>query len=77
MEKLLQYLNSMPRDRQEAFAASCGTSVGYLKKACYKHQEIGTALSVLIEKNSGCAVTRKDLHPHDWAAKWPEMQTAA
>lgn len=77
MDKLLQYLNSLPRDRQDVFAAACGTSAGYLKKACYKQQEIGAALSVLIEKNSGGAVTRKDLHPDDWLAKWPELQGAA
>lgn len=77
MEKLLAYLNSLPKKEQEAFAFACKTTVGYLRKACSKKQELGARLSVLIEQQSEGAVTRADLHPDDWFIKWPELKGAA
>ena len=74
MEKLLAYINSLSDvSEQEAFASSCGTSIGYLRKACYKRQELGAELSVRIEQESFGAVSRKDLHPDSWMLKWPEL----
>lgn len=79
MEKLLAYLNSLNKSDQIAFAGSCKTTIGYLRKACSINQELGAKLSVLIEQQSDGAVTRADLHPDDWFVKWPElgMQGAA
>jgi DNA-binding transcriptional regulator YdaS (Cro superfamily) len=73
MEKLLAYIKSLQPGSQEVFAAACGTSIGYLRKACYTKQELGPELSVRIEKVSGGKVSRMDLHPASWALKWPEL----
>jgi len=76
VEKLLAYLNSMNKTDQEAFAGSCQTTVGYLRKACSVGQELGAKISALIELHSDGAVTRADLHPEDWFIKWPELKKA-
>ncbi|MGL4926547.1 MAG: Cro/Cl family transcriptional regulator [Plesiomonas shigelloides] len=73
MEKLRLYLNSLSSDRQTVFAARCGTTVAYLRKAISKKQKLGAALSVSIEHQSGLVVSRKDLHPNDWWRIWPEL----
>lgn len=77
MEKLLAFINSMAVADQEAFAASCNTSIGYLRKACSKKQELGAELSVRIELASAGEVSRKDLHPDSWMLKWPEISDKA
>lgn len=76
MEKLLNYLNSLTPAEQKAFANGCVTTVGYLRKACSRKQVLGTALSVAIERESGGVVTRRDLHPENWADQWPELAEA-
>lgn len=77
MEKLRMYLNSLSLDEQRKFAAACGTTIGYLRKALSKNHDLGAALCVLIEKASEGAVTRKDLHPSDWVCIWPELNEKA
>lgn len=77
MDELRIYLNSLPIDKQAAFALACNTSVRYLRKACSKGQELGPALSSAIERESGGVVTRKHLHPNDYQLKWPELAEAA
>ena len=76
MEKLLQYLNSLPAEDRDLFAGRCGTSVSYLRKAVSLGQTLGPALCVSIEQASGGQVRRADLRA-DWAAIWPELDTAA
>jgi len=73
METLRAYLNALTNEQQKSFAISCNTSIEYLRKAISKKQKLGPVLSVLIENNSGCAVSRKDLHPTDWGKIWPEL----
>lgn len=77
METLRNYLNALSISMQREFAAKCGTSVEYLRKAISTKQKLGAALSVQIEINSNCTVLRKDLHPEDWFKIWPELSTAA
>ena len=72
MEKLLAYLNSPPVEEQNAFAEDCGTSVGYLRKACSKGQQFRDVLCVRIERHSKKAIRRWDLRD-DWADAWPEL----
>lgn len=72
MQKLLAYLNSLDADKQAEFAEACGTSVGYLRKACSKGQVLGPALCVKAEVHSKKAVRRWDLRD-DWADVWPEI----
>lgn len=77
MDELLRFINNLPPDERAVFAARCKTSEGYLRKACSKGQKLGPALSVAIEAESGGEVTRKHLHPLDWAEQWPELVKAA
>lgn len=76
MEELRIYLNTLSLSEQRTFADTCGTTIGYLRKALSKNHELGPALCVLIEKASDGKVTRKDLHPTDWESIWPELKAA-
>jgi DNA-binding transcriptional regulator YdaS (Cro superfamily) len=67
MESLRSYLNSLTVDQQHAFAVSCGTTVGYLRKAISKNQRFDAALVVAIERESSSVVRCEDLRPDvDW-----------
>jgi DNA-binding transcriptional regulator YdaS (Cro superfamily) len=74
MEKLLQYLNSLPAEDRDLFAGRCGTSLSYLRKAVSLGQTLGPALCVSIERASGGNVRRADLRS-DWPLIWPELNT--
>lgn len=68
MEKLLDYLNSIPVEDQRAFCLRCETSVGYLRKAISLDQKMGESLCIRIERESRRKVTCEDLRPDvDWA----------
>jgi DNA-binding transcriptional regulator YdaS (Cro superfamily) len=68
MNTLLAYLNSLQPDARDLFAANCGTSVGYLRKACSIGQKIGADLCIEIERESAGQVRVEDLRPDvDWA----------
>lgn len=73
MENLKNFLNSMSQEEQKQFAIRCNTTIGYLRKAVYKKQEIGPEISVAIERESGNIVTRQMLHPNNFMNKWPEL----
>ena len=75
MEKLLQFINSLPPDGRLLFAGRCGTSENYLRKACSAGQVLGPALCVSIERASGGQVRRSDLRS-DWKLIWPELDAA-
>ena len=72
MDKLIAYLNSLDKPGRADFAARCGTSEGYMRKARSAKQKFRCELCVAIERESGGSVTRKDLRD-DWAAVWPEL----
>ncbi|MBG6243339.1 MAG: Cro/Cl family transcriptional regulator [Candidatus Symbiopectobacterium sp. Dall1.0] len=76
MEELRIYLNSLSLEEQRSFAQSCGTSVGYLRKAISTEQKLGAELCVRIEIASNKAILRKQLHPYDWGKIWPELDAA-
>lgn len=68
MEKLLEYLNGLPKDLRVKFVSACDTSEAYLRKAVSKRQKLGAELCVRIERESGRAITCEDLRPDvDWA----------
>lgn len=73
MDKLLSYLNGLPKADRLAFCRACKTSEGYLRKAISAGQSLRVPLCVAIERESKGSVTRKDLHPDDWAENWPEL----
>ena len=75
--KLIDYLNSLAPDARDAFASKCGTSVGYIRKACSVGQSLGAELCVSVEQHSDGQVTRQELRPDDWERIWPELVDAA
>lgn len=67
MDTLLVYLNALAPADQMAFATSCETSVGYLRKAISTRQRIGEKLCIAIERESDGAVRCEQLRPDvDW-----------
>ena len=73
MEELLNYINALSQAERAAFAASCRTTLSYLRKAASVGQTIHPKTSSLIESVTAGAVTRRDLHPDDWQIIWPEL----
>ncbi|ELI8162584.1 TPA: transcriptional regulator [Yersinia enterocolitica] len=76
MEALKTYLNTLSTDQKRLFAAECGTSINYLRKAISVGQVIGPELCVAIEENSNGAVSRQDLNPDNWQKIWPELRNS-
>ena len=68
MHELIRYLNGLPPADQVAFAVRCGTTIGYLRKACSKGQRIGESICINIERESSRLVPCERLRPDvDWA----------
>ncbi|MFC5524036.1 transcriptional regulator [Polaromonas jejuensis] len=64
----MKYLSGLSPDERESFALRCGTSVGYLRKACSIGQRLGESLCINIERESHGAVPCEALRPDvDWA----------
>ena len=72
METLRNYLNSLDRDAQMAYAERCGTSIGYLRKALSRGQKFDGALVRRLDIESESAVKKADLRPDIW----PELSEA-
>lgn len=68
MEKLLAYLNSLPKAERTDLVARCETSEGYLRKAISKGQRLGESLCINLERESGRAIRCEEMRPDvDWA----------
>lgn len=68
MNALKRYINGLAPLEQHDFAARCGTSLGYLRKAISVGQRIGESLCINIDRESNSAVRCEDLRPDvDWA----------
>lgn len=74
MKELSQYLNSLTKLEQAEFAQRCGTTVGYLRKACSAGDLLREKVCALAETHSAGAVKRIHLRPHDWMDIWPELR---
>lgn len=67
MDKLIAYLNRLSKEDQAAFALRCGTTVGYLRKACSIKQQLSEGMCIRIGAESGGEVQPEDLRPGvDW-----------
>lgn len=67
MHEILDYLRTLPADERERFAARCGTTVGYLRKAVSAKQQIGVDLCIGLERESGGVLRCERLYPSlDW-----------
>lgn len=68
MHILIDYINALPVAARDGFAARCGTTIGYLRKAVSVGQRIKAETCINIERESGGAVACEDLRPDvDWA----------
>lgn len=68
MRKLRQYINSLTKEQRAAFFHACGTTEGYLRKACSVGQLLNSDLCMLIEEASSRAVMCEDMRPDcNWA----------
>lgn len=72
MESLRQYLNSLSRPDQEAYALRCHTTVGYLRKALSTKPRFDGAFARILDEESGGKVRRAELRPDIW----PELVQA-
>jgi DNA-binding transcriptional regulator YdaS (Cro superfamily) len=66
MDKLRHYLNSLSPDQQAAYADRCGTSIGYLRKACTTRPQLDGALCRKLDEESAGEVPRASLRPDIW-----------
>ena len=75
---LRTFLDSLPRGGVVDFARRINVGPVYLSQiaAAQNDREASPALCVVIERESGSAVTRADLR-RDWQAIWPELATPA
>ncbi|WP_120967854.1 YdaS family helix-turn-helix protein [Comamonas sp. lk] len=68
MDKLLAYLNSLPKAERLDLVTRCKTSEGYLRKAISKGQRLGESLCISLDRESSGAIRCEDLRPDvDWA----------
>lgn len=73
MDKLLAYLNGLDSEAQTAFAARCGTTVGYLRKAASIGQKLSEGLCLRIAAESSGSVRPEDLRSD---VQWPYLRQA-
>lgn len=76
MEILKQYMAGLTPKEKRDFAASCGTTLNYLRKVMSTNSVIGPEICVQIEINSGGVVSRQKLNPENWDRIWPELKTS-
>lgn len=69
MDKLRHYLNSLSLEQQDAYAKRCGTSIGYLRKACTTKPQLDGALCRMLDEESDGKVPRASLRPDIWPEK--------
>ena len=73
--ELKPFLMSLSMADRKAFALRCGTSLGHLNNIAsgYNNKTCSTELAVAIERESKKVVTRPELCPESWTARWPEL----
>lgn len=69
-----KYFFALPLAERKAFAKRCKTSARHLTNVAYGYKVLGEKTCVLVEVESGRAVTRKHLRK-DWREIWPELAT--
>jgi hypothetical protein len=74
---LKTFLKSLPDDEaRAAFALRCESTLGHVRNVSYGLRPCSTELAVAIERESDGAVTRPELCPESWRARWPELSKA-
>jgi DNA-binding transcriptional regulator YdaS (Cro superfamily) len=66
--KLIDYLNAIPVEARDSFAARCGTSFNYLRQVGYGNRPCPEKLAVNLERESNRILLCEELCPQvDWA----------
>lgn len=66
--KLIDYLNAIPVEARESFAARCGTSFDYLRQVGYGNRVCTEKLAINLERESNRILVCEELCPGaDWA----------
>lgn len=66
MEKLREFLNSIPPEEQCVFARKCGTTIGYLRKALSVGTKLDGALARKLDVESSGRVPKENIRPDIW-----------
>lgn len=74
MRELIEYLNSLPMEKRQAFAKQCGTSEGYMRKAASVGDCLNPMVCSAVERLTCGAVTRQSLRPQDYWLIWPDLK---
>lgn len=70
---LKRYLSTLSASEQASFAQSCGTSIGYLRKAISVGNRFDGGLVRRLWVQSKRAVERSDLRPDIWPPSEPTL----
>jgi DNA-binding transcriptional regulator YdaS (Cro superfamily) len=66
--KLIDYLNAIPVEARDSFAARCGTSFNYLRQVGYGNRPCPEKLAINLERESNRILLCEELCPEaDWA----------
>lgn len=66
--KLIDYLNAIPVEARDSFAARCGTSFNYLRQVGYGNRPCPEKLAINLERESNRILVCEELCPEaDWA----------
>ena len=71
--KLIDYLNAIPVEARESFAARCGTSFDYLRQVGYGNRACTEKLAINLERESNRMLVCEELCP---AADWAYIRAA-
>lgn len=74
--KIADYLSHKALSQQD-FADLIGVSQGMVHQWIKGKTPVTPTKCVRIERVTQGLVSRKDLHPDDWAAIWPELEVTA
>lgn len=76
MDTLRAHLSTLIPAEQAAYAARCGTTIGYLRKALSKGQRFDGGLVRLLHVESGGVVSLSELRPDIWPPVEQELSLA-
>lgn len=66
--KLIDYLNAIPVEARDSFAARCGTSFDYLRQVGYGNRTCTEKLAINLERETNRILVCEELCPGaDWA----------
>lgn len=74
MERLREYIKTLTAHELDEYAARCGTTAGYLRKAIYAKPRLDGALCRRLDEQSNGAVPRASLRPDIWPDDPPKYE---